>query len=483
MLFIFIIAVVYVVWRYRRSPIGRLPRDDLQGPPTLPLLGTLHWAITTADKMHDHLLRMTQSLGQTWKMDTLGFNFTIISMSPTNLQHMLKTNFDNYVKGADFYERFAPLLGNGIFNVDGEMWYHQRKVASNIFTTNNFQTYMTSVFLDMIERVTSVLDDAAQSGRVVCLSDLFYRFTFDSFCKIAFGVDFFAITSDNVPFLDAFDKVQLVVSNRFVNPMWKLEELVRNVWTWSDPLKENMPLIDEVVYGIIRDRRREPRVDRNDLLSLFMEADTEQSDKELHDVVLNFLLAGRDTTAGALCWTFHKLMGNPDMLDKLRQEASGFDLSAGPKEVFQAHKGLSYAHAVFSEVMRLYPSVPINVKTSIKDDVLPDGTRVEAGNYYCWNPWTMGRLEDIWGSDAKTFSPERWLTMDKPSPYKWPAFHAGPRSCLGQRMATLEAILCMSALTSRFNFVSTVDETVERDYVVGITLVMKKPIHVKVTRL
>jgi cytochrome P450 len=481
-----VVCALFLVWKYRRSSLGRNPHPNLPSPPTIPLLGHLWFVASKADHMyHSNLWCAETYAASSWMIDILGFPCTINSVSPDNLHHVLKGNFGNYVKGPFVHDKFEPLLGEGIFNVDGDVWLKQRKVASHIFTTNKFQMYITNVFLETIGRLSDVLDKAAESKQQVCLSDLFYRFTFDSFCKIAFGVDFNAVGSEDAPFLKTFDAVQIILTHRFENPLWKVEETLHKLWTRSDPLKENMAIVDKVIYGIIEDRRRDPKwEEKDDLLSLFLDTEFADSDKALHDVVLNFLLAGRDTTASALCWTFHKLMGDPNVLHRLRQEVQDFDLSAGPQRVYQTHKDLDYSHAVFNEVMRLYPPVPINIKTSINDDVLPDGTRLQGGMLFAWSTWSMGRLERIWGPDAKTFSPERWLTMsEKPSPYKWPAFHAGPRSCLGQRMATLEAILCTAALVARFEFNSTVDETKERDYGRSVTLTLKEPMNVTVSRL
>lgn len=89
------------------------------------------------------------------------------------------------------------------------------------------------------------------------------------------------------------------------------------------------------------------------------------------------------------------------------------------------------------EVLRLYPSVPGNQKEALEDDVWPDGTRILKGDQVSWQPFTQGRLEKIWGSDAKEFKPERWIsptdgTLIRVSPYQWSAFNAGPRVCLGK---------------------------------------------------
>jgi cytochrome P450 len=111
-----------------------------------------------------------------------------------------------------------------------------------------------------------------------------------------------------------------------------------------------------------------------DLLDLFMAAKTEEgellNDSQLRDVIINFILAGRDTTAQALTWSFWILSTHPDILSKLRAEAIGV-LGASRMAKFEDMKDLTYAHAVFFEVLRLYPSAPLNGKVCNQDDELP----------------------------------------------------------------------------------------------------------------
>lgn len=90
----------------------------------------------------------------------------------------------------------------------------------------------------------------------------------------------------------------------------------------------------------------------------------------------------------------------------------------------------------FFEVLRLYPSVPNNIKYALNDDVWPDGTHIRAGDYVAWSTYAQGRSEKAWGPDAKQFKPERWFTpegeLKRESQGQWPVFHVGPRVCLGK---------------------------------------------------
>ena len=138
----------------------------------------------------------------------------------------------------------------------------------------------------------------------------------------------------------------------------------------------------------------------------------------LRDIVLNFLLAGRDTTACALSWTLYELLRHPAVRDRVRAEADrvfgpvdaahereqeeeeddgdggdGGDagLSAGRYTYERAAKGLAYTHAVVTEVLRLHPSVPIDIKWAVGADVLPDGTPIAPNSVLCYTPYSLGR--------------------------------------------------------------------------------------------
>ncbi|RKO85708.1 cytochrome P450, partial [Blyttiomyces helicus] len=143
---------------------------------------------------------------------------------------------------------------------------------------------------------------------------------------------------------------------------------------------------------------------------------------------------GRDTTAQALSWTFYMLAKNPAVEEKLVEEVMQ-TLGDALAPTYDQIKTMRYANAVFHETLRLYPSVPKESKQALADDVLPDGTLVDAGMVVVWIPYAMGRSRAIWGAHAHEYKPERWLGEKdlQPSSYEYPVFNAGPRICLGRR--------------------------------------------------
>ena len=185
---------------------------------------------------------------------------------------------------------------------------------------------------------------------------------------------------------------------------------------------------------------------------------------------------GRDTTAQALTWTFYLLMRHPRVVGELRKESKELQAKQAPNqslsfEVLQA-MSLPYTMAVFYESLRLYPPVPFEIKQSTSLTTLPDGTFLPKGAVVAWCPWAMGRSRRIWGKGALSFRPERWLEESEqglddaavPSgrrqprrfktktQFEFPVFNGGPRTCLGKKMAELQAVYVISRLVRDFDF-------------------------------
>ena len=96
-----------------------------------------------------------------------------------------------------------------------------------------------------------------------------------------------------------------------------------------------------------------------------------------------------------------------------------------------------------NESLRLYPSAPLDHKVSVSEDILPDGSKIDKSDVVVYNIFAMGRSKDIWGDDADEFKPERWLNKYAPSSYSYPVFNAGPRECIGKRLALVEMKPCL----------------------------------------
>eukprot|EP00008_Paramoeba_atlantica_P014803 CAMPEP_0201477160 /NCGR_PEP_ID=MMETSP0151_2-20130828/2240_1 /ASSEMBLY_ACC=CAM_ASM_000257 /TAXON_ID=200890 /ORGANISM="Paramoeba atlantica, Strain 621/1 / CCAP 1560/9" /LENGTH=491 /DNA_ID=CAMNT_0047857785 /DNA_START=343 /DNA_END=1818 /DNA_ORIENTATION=+ len=436
-----------------------------------PLIGSLPQFLASFPRRHIYESEMTEKHGLTLRVK-VGDQAGIWVSDPADVEYMLKTNQANYEQGEGRKVLFDDLLGDGIFNVDGHRWLSQRKTASKEFSVGRFRDYMLEIFSEYALGVLARLEAAAESKQPVDLQDLFFRYTFDSFGKLAFGLDVGCLEKEETPaFANAFDRANLLTCGRFFDAFWPLKKLL-GLGTEGE-LAEHIKTIDEYVYKIIRDRKKLSPSELEgycDFLSRFMTMKDEQgnlpTDKYLRDLIVNFMLAGRDTTASGLSWTIFHVYQYPELLEKARKEiaqktgADSMDVNIPGTDItlqkpsFAQLRDMSFLHAMFSESLRLNPPVPSDGKTAREDDRLPSGTKVNTGDMVAFMPFAMGRSPKLWDNPLE-YRPERWLDAEgnfkRESPFKFSVFQAGPRQCLGVDFAYLEAKLILSLMLQRYN--------------------------------
>ncbi|PKY39446.1 cytochrome P450 [Rhizophagus irregularis] len=467
--------LIYLIIKYPDRSIATRSRPDINGNKGYPLIGNLISVLNNDVVLLMHCTLMEYGPVSTYTIPVLGRQITV--NSPELLEHVMKRTI--------FSKIVYDVLGDGIFNADGEMWKFQRRLASHLFRGQNFRDVICVVFEEETKILINILQEAAKKGDVIDLQDIFFRFTLDSFGKITFETDFGSLTNPNEPvqFAEAFDFVQTMIDKRFINPIWPITELLTKD---GAKMRYSCKYLSNYAYNIVKKRRdNEGSLKNNDILSMFMNAEINDengnmrklSDKELRDIVLNLLIAGRDTTAQAISWMMYNIMVHPDVEEKLIKEAnSSENLIPSYDEI----KKFKYAHAVFHETLRLHPSVPKNNKLCIKDDVLPNGIPIHAGEWVSWSSWAMGRDERIWGKDAQKFIPDRFLENERPNQYKFNSFNCGPRICLGQNFATVEALTVATTILKQFKFELLPGQKSPPDFAQSITLRMKNPLLVKV---
>jgi cytochrome P450 len=375
---------------------------------------------------------------------------------------MLKTKFDNYPKGKKFSAILGDLLGRGIFNVDGDCWKFQRKMASLELGSVSIRSYAFEVVKSeigsrLIPLLCSVKSDSGSvmKSTILDLQDVFRRFSFDSICKFSFGVDpgCLNLSLPNSNLAASFDLASKLSAERAMSASpitWKIKRLL-NVGS-EKRLAEAIKSVNLIANDVIKRKRESKSSTQQDLLGRFMNSISD--DSYLRDIIKSFLLAGRDTVASALTSFFWLLTNHPEVESTIRAESDR--IMGENKEIatFEQMRELHYLHGALYESMRLYPPVQFDSKFCQNDDVLHDGTFVKKGTRVTYHPYAMGRMEKIWGSDCLEFKPERWLQngVFKPeSLYKYPVFQGGLRVCLGKELALVEMKSVALALIRRFD--------------------------------
>ncbi|KAF9436992.1 hypothetical protein BGZ76_002347 [Entomortierella beljakovae] len=479
--------ILWIILKYRNTAFGVKPRRDIKGPKGLPFIGNaLSLMMIPKNQVSQENERLHGEFGPVFSVTVPVLGRVIQFIDPDVLEHVLKNNFWAYEKGPVIQNTLSDLLGTGIFGADGDNWRWQRKMASHIFNVKAFRDYTGTTFVNEAHVLTGYLEKMADKGQVVDIHALFYHYTLDSFGEVSFGQSFGCMKKpeEEVEFAAAFDRLNTIVFNRMFDGFWQFNEWRTGT---NKQVAKDKKIINEFALHIVQSRRKNGySKPQKDLLQLFMDMDTEDGSKLSDDMlcclVLNFIIAGRDTTAQALSWMFyllHRQSADPNVVSSLISEID--DVLLGGEPSYDSCKKMKYAEACLYEALRLYPSVPRNIKVAVQDDVWPDGTKIHKGEFVAWSSWTMGRSTKIWGPDAKEYNPSRWMSGDKPSATKFPGFHAGPRTCLGQQFATIEAVTVMSMLFQKFRF-ELVDPVKEPGYVPGLTLPMAEGLPVRVYR-
>ncbi|XP_006354968.1 cytochrome P450 86B1-like [Solanum tuberosum] len=494
---IFLALVVFIA-------IHSLRQAKKQGLPNWPLVGMLPSLILGLRKdmyewISDVLCRMNGTF--TFRGPWFTNLNCVVTSDPRNLEYLLKTNFSNFPKGDYFRSTVRDLLGDGIFNADYDNWHKQRKPASIEFHSAKFRNMTTDSLLELVHsRLLPVLEDSIKQSNPIDLQDVLLRLTFDNVCMIAFGVDPGCLHPHlpQIPFAKAFELATEATVLRFVTPtlVWKTMRCL-GLGT-EKTLKHSLKKVDEFADEVIRTRKKEISIadskQRSDLLTVFMGLRDEEgkpfSDKFLRDICVNFILAGRDTSSVALSWFFWLLDRNPEVEQRIlveickilneREDAiNESPLIFKPAEI----KKMDYLQAALSEALRLYPSVPVDHKEVVEDDVFPDGTVLKKGTKVVYAIYTMGRMEGIWGKDCREYRPERWLRdgryMSEPA-YRFTAFNGGPRLCLGKDFAYYQMKFTAASILYRFHV-----KVVEGHPVMpkmALTMYLKYGLQVKLSR-
>ncbi|KAK4346103.1 hypothetical protein RND71_036279 [Anisodus tanguticus] len=416
----------------------------------------------------------------------------VMTANPLNVEHMLKTNFENFPKGIRFYTRLEDFLGDGIFNVDGEIWRIQRKSASYEFSTRSLRNFVVDTAqVEIHTRLIPILQEAsAKRDRITDIQDILERFAFDNIIKLAFNVDPNCLGGAESEFMQAFEIATTLSSGRFMYAIPFLYRIKKILNIGSEKkLQKSIKIVHEFADKIITSRMEERAEKKDeDLLSRFMGDTNQFSAKFLRDIVISFILAGRDTTSSALTWFFWILSSRKDIeqkiLEELVQTRRRNGENIGEAYNFDDLREMQYLHAAISEAMRLYPPVPIDTRSCLKDDILPDGTFIGKDWFLSYQTYSMGRMENIWGKDCCEYKPERWLDENgvykQESPFKFPVFHAGPRMCLGKDMAYIQMKSIAASVLEMFEFDVQLEKGKIPEYVLSLTLRMKGGLPVKV---
>ncbi|CAN1287075.1 Alkane hydroxylase MAH1 [Linum perenne] len=473
--------------------------------PNWPLIGmapSLHWHVSR-DLLHHLFTQFLKQNGGSFMF--IGPIFTnqhfFFTSDPMNVQHIFSRNFLNYPKGKALKEILEP-LGDGITAVDGDFWKAQREMVHTIINNSKFeQLVLRTLHRKLDIGLFPILDKNNTSNQQLDLQDLMKRLSFDTISSIVLGFDPKSLSLElpHLDYAEAFDAMEEAILYRHCVP--------RSVWKFQKWLRigeeAKMAKAYECFMGFLEERIKEKIDDADDgdgddvLTQILLESERiGRPDFDfLRDITLNFLVAGRDTIASAMSWFFWLVAINPAVEKNILEEMDRVLHPVG-KSLMQTSssipsmdqlKRLVYLEGAIRETLRLYPSIPFEIKQALDADVLPSGHAISSGTKFLVSIYSMGRMEEIWGKDCMDFKPERWLggevsqhnIVHVPS-YKFAAFNAGPRSCLGRKIAITQLKVAASCVLRKYKI-----DVVEGQRVVpglGIVLFMRYGLKIKVSQ-
>lgn len=424
--------VVILLGVYRTlftSFLARFP-----GPFSLPLVGSLPYLFH--QKSHQSLKWYETEIeryGPLFRIEgLLGTKKALIVSDPEMIGHFLIKNFKNYQRWPPV-KRFDQLFGKGIFNSRGVIWTNQRKTARPFFKTSTLDNHLPIIEIYIQELIDHLYVETSTSREVsLDFQDLFYMLTLKVICHIGFGVKDLS-HSRCVDFNKNFNKAQEIVEKNIRDPI--LEYLPDS--EFDTCLEEINKFLDYII--------QEKQDSDGNLLSLFRNSQDVGSER---DTILNFIIAGRDTTATLLTWTLFCLSLHPKVEEKLKREI----LNISPPYTQAKINKCKYLRCILNEVLRLYPPIPVDTRRSINSDILPKyPKKVPPGTFLVYSAWVMGRHKKYWKDHLK-FWPERWEGDFKPVKHTFVPFHAGPQTCLGKNLAYFEASVVLIKLFRFYHF-------------------------------
>jgi cytochrome P450 len=355
---------------------------------------------------------------------------------PDYVEEVLVTQHRNFAKGY-FYRILDPLLGNGLVTSEGEFWLRQRRLSQPAFHRDRISAY-GQIMVDYTQALLAEWED----GEVRDVHEDMMRLTLRIVGKTLFDSDVESEAPDVARELMA---ALVELSNQMVGPEFLLPARIPTPSRLR--LQHAVRRLDPIVYRIIAERRASG-VDEGDLLSMLLRAQDEDgsrmTDRQLRDEAMTIVLAGHETTALALSWTWYLLSEQADAEARLADELDDVLGDRNPNVADVPR--LRYAEAVVMEAMRLYPPVFGIGRESIAACEV-GGHALPAGSNVYMVPWVIQRDPRFFEAPDE-FRPERWLDgLQKRLPrFAYFPFGGGPRLCMGQSFAMLESVLLLSTI-------------------------------------
>lgn len=420
-----------------------------------PVVGALPQMMTNFPRL---LQETAPALGDVVRIPVMDTYIYVLS-HPDHIQYILRDNHKNYGRGSEDRTFLKRVIGRGILILEGEEWLTARRMMQPYFHRKYFPTLIDTM-VSTIDELLNELDQEA-NGEVIDFVPFIKRLTMIVFLRTMYSMALDRETSNRIG--SAVDRAMRLGGRRdqlkaFIPMSIKLP--------MDKQLEQDVKLLDEVTAKIIRERKALPEQPA-DLLGFLIEATDESSgrgmsDQQLLDECKTLLIGGYDTTSGTLMWTVQLLRDHPAMVQQLVEEANRV---FSQPITYERVSELEYSRKVVMETLRLRPVTWTNYRVAVKDDEI-GGYHIKGGKTLMMPVMRIQSDPRWWGADAAEFKPERWVDKNGGANHNWAfvPFGGGPRVCLGEHFAMLEATLIVPKLLQRFEIVPVEAEPSKVNY-------------------
>ncbi|KAG7560675.1 Cytochrome P450 superfamily [Arabidopsis thaliana x Arabidopsis arenosa] len=422
-------------------------------------------------------------------------NFVIVS-DPAIAKHVLR-NYPKYAKGL-VAEVSEFLFGSGFAIAEGPLWTARRRAVVPSLHKRYLSVIVERVFCKCAERLVEKLQPYAEDGSAVNMEEKFSQMTLDVIGLSLFNYNFDSLTTDS-PVIEAVYTALKEAELRSTDllPYWKesfIDALCKIV-PRQVKAEKAVTLIRETVEDLIAKckeivEREGERINDEEyvndadpsILRFLLASREEVSSVQLRDDLLSMLVAGHETTGSVLTWTLYLLSKNSSALAKAQEEVDR--VLAGRKPAYEDIKELKYITRCINESMRLYPHPPVLIRRAQVPDILPGNYKVNTGQDIMISVYNIHRSSEVW-EKAEEFLPERFdiegaIPNETNTDFKFIPFSGGPRKCVGDQFALMEAIVALAVFLQRLNVELVPDQTISMT--TGATIHTTNGLYMKVSQ-
>jgi cytochrome P450 len=407
------------------------------GPKGLPILGSL---LEFRRDLLGYYLEWARDYGDAVSLNLAGWQIVMLN-NPDYAEYVLVRNHRNFIKFPRFFRHVDAIFGQGLLTSEGEFWHRQRRLAAPAFHSQRVAGYG-----DTMVHHTQRMLAGWRPGDVREVHTEMMEVTLRIAAKTLFDAE---VNADVAELGQAFDALAHEIAKRVRRP-WRIPDAIPT--PGNIRYLRGVRRVDQLVNAIISERQRD-NGDRGDLLSMLMLARDDEgkamTQRQLRDEVITLLLAGHETTALALSWTWYLLAQHPQADAKLAAELR--DVLGGRAPTASDLPRLRYTEQVVTEAMRIYPPAWTIGREALADCEI-GGYHIPAGTTVIISPWVSHRNPRYF-ADPVAFRPERWDNgfADTLPRFAYIPFGGGPRICIGNRFAMMETILVLATVAQRFH--------------------------------